>query len=209
VSLSEQTRSTTTIIQSHIDIKRWLERLPTVDEVRPARCPKCGAPSCPVGAPIVIHGHGLRDRQVRGPSAPDAPPAMIDISVRRYFCTACKTVPVVVPCEVRARRLYSASAIGLGLALWGIMKMSAMAVRKRVNPAKIFGDSIFGWATLRRWAKDVAAEKLFVDLPRAPPGSKLKHVAAAAATALAGFADAQTRVCPLEHRAFVGAAHVT
>lgn len=87
------------------------------------------------------------------------------------------------------------------------MKMSAMAVRERVNPAKILGDSIFGWATLRRWANDVAAGKLFVDVPRPPIGSKLRVVAETAAAALAASAEADTRVLPLEHRAFIGAAH--
>jgi hypothetical protein len=133
---------------------------------------------------------------------------MVLILVRRYLCTACGTVPVVVPREVRAKRLYSASAIGFGLALWGLMKMNAMAVRQRVNPARLLGDSIFGWATLRRWANDVAAGKLFVDLPRPPIGSKLRVVAATAAAALAASAGAHTRVLPLEHRAFIGAAHV-
>jgi hypothetical protein len=130
------------------------------------------------------------------------------IVARRYRCTRCHAVPVVVPREVRAKRLYSASAIGLGLALWGLMKMSAKAVRERVDPAKIHGDSIFGWAMLRRWAQDVASGKLFVGMPRAPPGSKLKSVAEAAAAALAASADATTRSLPLELRAFVGAAHV-
>lgn len=133
---------------------------------------------------------------------------MIVISVRRYLCTACKAVPIVVPREVRAKRLYIASAMALALALWGHVKLSAKAVRERVNPAKIMGDSVIGWATLRRWAKDVAHGKLFVDVPHPPVGSSLRDVAATAAAALAANADAQTRVLPLEHRAFIGAAHV-
>lgn len=205
----DPTRSNTTITQSHIDIKSWIARLPSVDEARPARCPKCGTPSCPIGAPIVIQGHGTRDRQVLGPSTPDAPPAMIIIAVRRYRCSACGTVPVVVPREVRARRLYSASAMALALALWGLEKMPSSAVRERVNPARFVAEPHLGWVTVRRWAKDIVTGKLFVGVPRPPPGSKLRHVAATAAAALAAHADALTRVCPLEHRAFVGAAHVT
>lgn len=155
----------------------------------------------------MIHGHGLRERQVRGPSAPDAPPATIGIFVRRYLCTACGAVPVVVPREVRAKRLYSASAIGFGLALWGLMNLKATEVRQSINPAKIFGVAD-DWVTLRRWAKDVASGKLFVDLPRPPIDSKLRTVSARAATALAGHADASTRGLPLEHRSFYGAMHV-
>lgn len=133
---------------------------------------------------------------------------MVLILARRYLCTKCGTVPVVVPREVRAKRLYSASAIGFGLALWGLMKMSARAVRERVNPAKFVAEPTLGWATVRRWAKDVATGKLFFDLPRPPINSKLRIVAATAAAALAANAEAQTRVLPLELRAFVGAAHV-
>jgi hypothetical protein len=134
---------------------------------------------------------------------------MVVIVTRRYLCTACGTVPVVVPREVRAKRLYTASAMALALALWGHVKMSAKVVRERVNPAKITGDCILGWATLRRWAKDVAHGKLFVDVPHPPIGSKLRDVAATAAAALAANADATTRSLSLEHRAFIGAAHVT
>lgn len=208
VSLNDKIRSGVTIIQSNIDIKSWIERTPTVDEVRPARCPKCGAASCPVGGPIVIQGHGIRERQALGPITYNAAPTMVLIAARRYRCTRCKAVSVVVPREVRAKRLYIASAMALALALWGHVKMSAKAVRERVNPAKIMGDCIIGWATLRRWTKDVAHGKLFVDVPRPPIGSKLRDVAATAAAALAANADAQTRVLPLEHRAFIGAAHV-
>jgi hypothetical protein len=132
---------------------------------------------------------------------------MVVILARRYLCTKCGTVPVVVPREVRAKRLYSASAIGFGLALWGLMKMKATVVRQRINPAKIFG-FLDDWPTLRRWAKDVASGKLFVDLQRLPRNSRLRTVAATAATVLAAHADATTRTMPLELRAFVGAAHV-
>lgn len=133
---------------------------------------------------------------------------MVIITVRRYLCTKCGTVPVVVPREVRAKRLYSAAAIGFGLALWGLMKMAAKAVRERVNPAKFVAEPNLGWATVRRWAKNVAEGKLFARVPRPLPNSKLRVVAATTAAALAASADALTRVFPLEYRAFVGAAQV-
>jgi hypothetical protein len=154
-----------------------------------------------------LHGHGTRERQVLGPIDPNAKPTMVLILVRRYLCTACGAVPVVVPREVRAKRLYSASAIGIGLALWGLMKLKATDVRQRINPAKVVGVAD-DWATVRRWTKNVAARKLFVDLQQPPIDSKLRIVAARAATTLAGYADAATRNLPLEHRAFIGAAHV-
>ncbi len=172
VSVNDSNRSDTTIIQSHIDLKSWQARFPSVDEVRPHRCPKCGAPSRPVGAPIVIHGHGLRDRQVRGPSAPDAPPTMVVIMARRYLCTACGTVPVVVPREVRARRLYSVSAMALALALWGLVKMPSRVVRERVNPARIVAEPTLGWVTVC-----TAARASFTDI--AASGARAISVAAA------------------------------
>jgi hypothetical protein len=154
----------------------------------------------------VLHGHGTRERQVLGPCSFDAVPTMVLILARRYLCTACGAVPIVVPSEVCARRLYSISAIGLALALWGLGRMTATNVRERVNPAKFVGVSA-GWGTLRRWAKAVAAGKLFPNVPHPGPGSTLRRVAATAAAALAASADAMTRGLPLEHRAFVGAAH--
>jgi hypothetical protein len=156
----------------------------------------------------VLEGHGTRERQALGPMTYNAAPTMVVIVARRYRCNACRAVSVVVPREVRAKRLYIASAMALALALWGHAKMSAKAVREHVNPAKITGNCSIGWATLRRWAKDVAHGKLFVDLPHPPIGAKLRDVAATAAAALAANAGAHTRGLPLEHRAFIGAAHV-
>ena len=51
-----------------VDVKCWRSRLPTVEEARPARCPVCGAASRPAGKALAIHGHGLHERQLRGPS---------------------------------------------------------------------------------------------------------------------------------------------
>ena len=110
-------RSGASVVQSAIRIKVWQQQLPTVEEVRPGRCPACKAASCPVGRAHQLHGHGTRKRQVRGPSGPGQPAATVEILARRYRCILCGAVIVVVPQEVRARRLYSASAIGLAL-LW-------------------------------------------------------------------------------------------
>jgi hypothetical protein len=194
------------VVQSGIDIKRWLERLPTVEEARPARCSLCRAASCPVGGPLNLHGHGTRERQVRGPGRPEEPAALVVLAARRYRCQACDGVLVVVPREVRARRLYSSSAIGFALALWGLVMATAAEVRRRVSPATIIGHAATGWATLRRWARAVARGDLFPGTPHLVPGATLRRVAASAATALAASADSTTRALPLEHRAFAGAA---
>lgn len=130
------------------------------------------------------------------------------ITGRRYRCVRCGALFLVVPREVLPRRRYSAAAIGFALALWGLVRATALTVRHRVSPAKAFGfDATTGWVTLRRWAKAVKERRLFASVPAAGPSATLREVAAFAATALAAHADPTTRHLPLEHRAFLGAAH--
>jgi hypothetical protein len=201
-------RSHGSVIQSAIDLKSWIARTPTVSEARPAACLGCKAASCPVGGRIQLHGHGVRQRQVRGPPGPGEDAAVVVITGRRFRCVPCGALFVVVPREVLPRRQYSASAIGLALALWGLVQATALAVRLRVSPATALGfDAMAGWVTLRRWAKAVKQQRLFSSMPAAGPSATLREVAAAAATALAASSDPTTRHLPLEQRAFLGAAH--
>jgi hypothetical protein len=68
----------------------------------------------------------------------------------------------VVPTEALTSRLYTASAIALALALYGLEKLAAAAVRKLVSPMLIVGvTSVTRWLTLRRWCRDVASTRLF------------------------------------------------
>ena len=114
---------------------------------------------------------------------------------------------IVVPREVRTRRLYSASAIGFALALWGLVNATAAKVRRRVCSETLWGDTAArGWATLRRWARAVAEQRLFCGTPLPDSGASLRRVAAAAAAVSAASADSTTRRLPIEHRAFLGAA---
>jgi hypothetical protein len=198
------------VVQSAIDLKRWLERPPSVDEARPASCPACQAASRPVGGSLQLQGHGTRERQVRGPLGPDEAATTVVLRVRRYLCVRCGAVIVVVPREVCAGRLYSVAAISFALALWGLVQASAAEVRRRVSPAAIVGHAAAtGWATLRRWARAVLGGKLFPAVPLPDPGSTLRRVAAHAAAAVAASADPTTRSLPIEQRAFFGAAHAT
>lgn len=133
---------------------------------------------------------------------------LVTVGARRYRCIPCGAVLLVVPSEVRGRRMYSAPAIGFALALWGLVQATAAEVRRKVCPAKILGHTaVAGWATLRRWARAIARRRLFPSLARPGPGATLREVAQSAATALAASADPTTRALPLEHRAFLGAAH--
>jgi hypothetical protein len=200
-------RSGASVVQSAIGIKRWQQRVPTVDEARPARCPICKAASHPTGGALQLHGHGTRERQVRGPGGPDEAAVLVVITARRYRCVPCRTVLVVVPQEVRARRLYSASAIGFALALWGLVLATAADVRRRISPATIVGaTAAAGWATLRRWTRAVKDRHLFAEAPLPPPTATLRQVAASAAATSAACADPTTRPLAIAHRAFFGAA---
>lgn len=94
--------------------------MPSVEVVRPGHCPRCGAASRPLGGPVVLHGHGVRPRQLWGPAEPDARPELMVVKQRRYKCTACGKAVTVGPSEALAGRLYTASAIALALALYGL-----------------------------------------------------------------------------------------
>jgi hypothetical protein len=200
-------RSDSNILQSKVDIKSWQQQVPSVEAVRPAACPVCQAASRPEGKPLQIHGHGLRERQVLGPLSAHEAPEMVEITVRRYRCQPCGAVISVVPCQVVAKRLYSAAAIGFALALWGLLQWSARKVRQAVNPLRIVGATAIGsWASLRRWARAVSAGEIFRSLPRAVQRATHRDTAAQAAVMLAASACATSRELPVEQRAFVGAA---
>ena len=62
-------------------------------------------------------GHGLRERQVRGPARPLGQPETAVIRIRRYRCRLCGGLTTVLPRGLTARRHYSASAIGLSLSV--------------------------------------------------------------------------------------------
>jgi hypothetical protein len=153
----------------------------------------------------VLHGHGLRSRDQWGPPCATAPPEVGEVVCRRYHCLACGAVLLVVPRGVLRRRLYSASAIALALALWGVDGLASGDVRARVSPWRIVGaTAAMGWASLRRWARAVRAGGLLAQV-RALSGVRLREVAARAATTLAAYAPSSTDALPLATRAFLGA----
>jgi ferredoxin len=113
--------------------------MPSTTEARPPRCLGCGAASRPHGANLVVHGDGTRDRQVRGPPSATAAPALGIVRVRRFECQQCGACMVVVPRELLPRRLYTACAIGLALAVWALMRATEAETRARVSPLAIVG----------------------------------------------------------------------
>jgi len=202
----KKARSHTTIVRSTIDVKRWMERTPSVDEARPGQCPKCAAASHPVGRGLQIWGHGLRDRQQRGPLEPLGDPVEITIRVRRYVCRLCTAVIVVVPLGVIAGRLFCAAAIGLAVALFGVAKLPMGEVRRRVSPWQHVGTSAAGsWLSLRRWVHAIRERRLFASVRSSPSGFTAREIAARAAQTLAALAPPSLASGAIEQRVFAGA----
>lgn len=199
-------QSSTRIVHIGIDVKSWTTRLPTVDEVRPGQCPVCGAASRPAGGGIVLHGHGLRVRDQWGPADATAPPEVVEVGCRRYACQACGSVLLVVPGGVLRRRLYSAAAVALALAVWSLEEQTPAEVRARVSPWRIVGPAAAAaWESLRRWARAVRGSRLFPVVRELPADATLRQVAARAATTLAALAPSAAEGLPLGSRAFLGA----
>lgn len=194
------------IIRSGISVKRWLEGLPSVEALRPAVCPTCGGPGRPAGCGLGIQGHGRRERQQRGPMAPGEKPTLVVLLVRRYLCR-CGASMTVAPQETRSHRLYTASAIGWALALFGVARLSASAVRTRTSPWTIVGEAAAGegWATLRRWVVAVRAGRLFPCVRASPIDFTARQVAERAATTLAAYAPPTAPANEITARAFTGA----
>jgi hypothetical protein len=65
----------------------------------------CAAASRPLGRALQIWGHGLRDRQQRGPLEPFGNPVEITIRVRRYQLRGCEVR------SLRSRRLQPSESL--------------------------------------------------------------------------------------------------
>lgn len=213
--LRSQNRSENRIVHSEVDVKQWLAEALPIDVLRPPRCPCCGAASRPAGAPLVLHGHGIRERMMLGPDAPGGRPVERVVVCRRFRCTACGAVMLVVPRPVLAGRRYTANAIALALALWGHFTGSttAEAVREHVAPGEFFEG---GWRSLRRWTRAIAAGALFpgyVGVGVMLAGVRLREVARRVGSWLAGFAPTTPAEGPADeplwHLAFRGGEHAS
>ncbi len=143
-----------------------------------------------------LHGHGLRDRQLRGPLTADGKATGALVWCRRYRCTGCGAIVLVVPRGVAARRQYSQAAISMALAMWGLLAMTADEVRQRVCTWRVRGEASAGWSTLQRWAQAA----------RTCAGPTLREVAGRAAQIAVGRAPPGDRGAPLWAQAFAGGA---
>ena len=152
----------------------------------------------------MLHGHGVRERQLRGPVEPEGEPQLLAVLLRRYLCVACRAVLTVAPAAVLPRRLFTAGAIALALALWAVAGVPSPAVREHVSPHRVVGHaSARTWLTLRRWCRD--ARELFGPVRPWPDSWPPQKAAERVATTLASLGPAAG---PLPARAFAGAMRV-
>ena len=129
-----------------------MSKLPTVDDVRPRKCPGCGGihgiEDCS------ICGHGLRKRQVWGPRELEGPPEKVAVLCRRFRCRGCRCVMQVVPAEVGYRLRYSLPAVTAALAMWALEKQRQDDVRAVFSPTiAARGGNPLTWPSLARWTR--------------------------------------------------------
>lgn len=190
------------MIHTRVGIKAWLSRTPAVDEVRPTHCVGCGSASRPAGASLVLHGHGLLMRQVRGVLDVGEPPNIVVVPVRRYACQRCDAVMTVVPAGMLARRQYWGPAIAYALYLWVIAGLSDRRVREAACGWQLRGRSPRGWAQLYRWTR--AAARLFA-LPRPIAVARdVRETAQRVLITLSALAPVGLHDAPLVHQIFQG-----
>jgi hypothetical protein len=108
---------------------------------------------------VVVVGHGVRERQIRGPADATGEPVIRTILVRRYRCQRCAGITTVLPRGLCARRHYSASAIGLSLCLYGMLGLSLRETRRRVCPWRA-GFETERWTTLPGWLSAIEQGRL-------------------------------------------------
>lgn len=111
----------------------------------------------------------------------------------------------VAPRSAVRKRLFTAAAIGLALALWAVARMPEAKVRERVSPwASVGSAAAAGWMALKRWARAIQEGRLFPAVRPTPGGWGPRRVAERAATTLAALAPPSN--APVEALAFLGAA---
>ena len=136
----------------------------------------------------MLHGHGRRERQVWGPATAEGKPELRSTWVQRFLCKRCDAAMTVAPREVLTKRLYSAGAIALALALFGLARLPLHEVRARVSPWSVVGDTAAAsWSSVPRWCEAVREGRLF-EVRRPPEDWTPRQVAERTATTLAARA---------------------
>jgi hypothetical protein len=153
---------------------------------------------------VVLHGHGLLTRQLRGVLAVGAAPGVVTISVRRYACQLCRAVMTVVPAGMLGRRQYCAPSIAYALSLWLLAGLSDRRVREQVCAWQLRGRSSRGWAQLYRWTRS-AASVFALPRPVAALGDT-RSTARRVLSTLRALAPVALSGAPIGEQIFAGAA---
>jgi len=152
--MQTESQSKLRFVYAALDVKSWMESLPSAAAARPATCPCCQAPGCAVGGQVTLQGHGLRCRTQTGLDALDGQPLDDEVAVRRYRCLSCGAVITVMPAGLLPRTRFRPTAIVLALALWALSGLASAGVRRRVAPEGMGSqEAERGWPSLRRWAR--------------------------------------------------------
>jgi hypothetical protein len=153
-------------------------------------CPACGAPSCPVGEALGLHGHGSRGRQSWGVTGEHDEPAIHDVPVRRFECQRCGVTVTVGPEAMARRYLYMVTTIAAALWRWGRRREPARKVRRALSPLRVVGESSAKrWPSLSRWTSQ--RTRLWPQVVRVvDEKAAVRMQAARVATALAAWSGA-------------------
>jgi hypothetical protein len=143
---------------------------------------------------------------VRGPLSVDEDSQVRVIIVRRYRCSECGETCTVVPRGVLVYRYYSASAIALAMALYGVVHLSLGQTRERVCAWRVTSSGRRSvWVTLRRWLQAVRERRLFASVRPSPEEWSSRAVAERVATTIGAKAPPAMISRPWPERAFAGA----
>lgn len=192
-------------VQFDLDVNFWVRAPPDAPTARPTRCPLCGAPGQRADGRVLLHGHGVRVRLLRGPITADGEPTEFEVLVRRYECQGCGAIITVGPRGMLPHKRYSTMAIALALWLWSVWRLTDAAVRRATCPVVETGVSRpERWTTLRRWARAARDGRLWSSAATGLDGS-LRDCAKRALQCLEALADPNALTD--KHRIFGAAAH--
>jgi hypothetical protein len=183
------------VVRFALAVKDWIANLPNVHDARPPITPCCHVASAPPGGHLVLHGHGLRPRTVRGVLTPDEAPTFHELLARRYRCTACGATSSVVPVDVLPRKHFGAVTIALAFALYGALRQSLDTVYRALNPTRVRGYGARGWDSVLRWLS--VASTLFPDVRPSPSEWSSHRVAERAAMTLAALIPDESLPIPV------------
>jgi hypothetical protein len=115
-------------------------------------------------------------------------------------------VVTVGPRTAVRKRLFTAAAIGLALALWAVVRLPEAEVRRRVSPLSHVGSAAAtGWTAVKRWTRAIREGRLFAGVRPAPDEWSPRRMAERAATTLGALAP-PCADASMEALAFLGAA---